>query len=113
MPEPLTHLYVHLVWSTWDRMPLLSAMIKPRVHVFLNGECRRIGALPIAIGGIDDHVHVLVRMPAALSVAALVKQLKGSSSHFVNHEIPKSGGFRWQGAYGAFTIVQAQRAGCP
>ena len=58
----------------------------------------------IAIGGMDDHVHLLVRVPAAVSAAALVKQLKGASSHMVNHEIEKPFGFRWQGGYGAFSV---------
>jgi len=58
----------------------------------------------IAIGGTEDHVHVLVRIPATISVADLVKQIKGSSSHMVNHSVPRWNGFKWQGAYGAFTV---------
>jgi REP element-mobilizing transposase RayT len=60
----------------------------------------------IAVGGVDDHVHLLVRLPSTVSIADAVKQLKGSSSHFANHEVEKSGGFRWQGSYGAFSISE-------
>ncbi len=63
-----------------------------------------MGAEMLSIGGTEDHVHLLARIPAALSVATLVKQIKGSSSHLVNHCGEASGVFKWQGAYGAFTV---------
>ncbi|HEY0015371.1 MAG TPA: transposase [Longimicrobium sp.] len=57
----------------------------------------------IAIGGIEDHVHVLLRLPATVAIATLVKQLKGSSSHLANHEVlPR--GFKWQGGYSASSV---------
>ena len=59
-----------------------------------------------AIGGIEDHVHVLVRYPPAVSISALVKQIKGASSHLVRQEVGLGGFFKWQGGYGAFSIAQ-------
>jgi len=53
---------------------------------------------------VEDHIHLLVRLPAAVSVAALVKQVKGASSHLVNHKLSVDAEFKWQGAYGAFTV---------
>ncbi len=58
----------------------------------------------MAIGGDVDHVHLLVRFPTTVSVATLLKEVKGASSHLVNHEITPADFFKWQGAYGAFTI---------
>lgn len=66
--------------------------------------CRNLKCEPISIGGIEDHVHLLVRLHPAVSVADLVKDVKGASSHLVNHVIQPGGNFRWQGAYGAFTL---------
>ena len=60
--------------------------------------------LVLGVNGAEDHVHVLARMHATTSVAELVKQLKGSSSHLIGHEIGLA--FRWQGYYGAFTVSQ-------
>jgi REP element-mobilizing transposase RayT len=60
----------------------------------------------LAVGGMDDHVHLLVRLPSTISIADAVKQLKGSSSHFANHEVEKSAAFRWQGSYGAFSVSE-------
>ncbi len=66
-------------------------------------EGARARAEIIAIGGVEDHVHVLLRLPATRSIADLVKQLKGSSSHLANHEVlPR--GFKWQGGYSASSV---------
>jgi putative transposase len=66
-------------------------------------EAARLKAEIIAIGGIEDHVHVLLRLPATISIAELVKQLKGSSSHLANHEVlPR--GFKWQGRFSAGSV---------
>jgi REP element-mobilizing transposase RayT len=66
--------------------------------------CEAMKCVTIAIGGIDNHVHLLVQLHPTTAVADLVKNIKGSSSHLVNHEIEPGSNFRWQGAYGAFTI---------
>jgi putative transposase len=96
--------YVHLVWATWDRLPMLPPGVRERVHNCLRGECARMGGDALAIGGIDDHVHLLVRLPPTVSLSAFVKQLKGASSHFANHEIKSNLTFKWQGGYGAFSV---------
>lgn len=101
-----TQLYLHLVWSTWDRLPLLGRDVRPRVFAAIHAECDRLRAIPIAIGGVDDHVHVLVRFPTTVTVARLVQQLKGSTSHLINHTGPGRDRLRWQGGYGAFTVAR-------
>ncbi len=96
--------FVHLVWGTWDRLPLLVGEVERGVYRALEGKCRELGADLVAIGGIEDHVHLLVRLPATLAVADLVKHLKGASSHLVTHRIAPDAFFKWQGAYGAFSV---------
>lgn len=107
MREPYTQLYVHIVWATWDRLPLLSSELEVIAYACIQAECCEMGADMLAIGGTEDHVHVVVRIPATLAVAALVKQIKGSSSHLINHAGVSSDFFKWQGAYGAFTVSKA------
>jgi REP element-mobilizing transposase RayT len=85
-------------------MPLLSEAVRAAVYACIRAECVELHAEVIAIGGTDDHVHLLVRLPAAVSVALLVKQVKGASSHLVNHKLTSESEFKWQGAYGAFTV---------
>ena len=102
--DPFTRLYVHLVWATWDRSPLITPEIRPRIYRCMGGEAPRLGCRVGAIGGIEDHVHVLVRTPATIAPAVLAKQLKGVSSHLMNHAIENPMGFRWQGSYGVFSV---------
>jgi REP element-mobilizing transposase RayT len=63
-----------------------------------------LGCTVVAIGGIEDHVHLLTGFPSTLAVADLIKQIKGSSSHLISHEIKPGEFFKWQGSYAAFTV---------
>ena len=85
--EPHTELYVHLVWATWDRLPMLTAELAPAVYACIQAECRELKVEVVEIGGLENHVHLLVRMHPAVSVATLAKQVKGASSHLVTHRL--------------------------
>lgn len=104
MRTPYTQLYVHLVWATWDRLPLITPEIEGRVYAALSEKCREHKCVPLAIGGIPDHVHILLQAHQTAAIATLVKELKGSTSHLVTHAVARGLPFRWQGAYGAFTV---------
>jgi REP element-mobilizing transposase RayT len=103
-----TELYLRLVWGTWDRLPLLTPDVQAPLYACIQAECKALGVEVLAIGGITDHVHLLVRIPPTISVAELVKQVKGSSSHLVTHRLPGGGTFKWQGGYGAFTVSTSE-----
>ena len=102
--SPYTELYLHLVWGTYGRLPLIPPEMQPRVYGVLAHQCHALGAEVIAIGGICDHVHVLVRFPTTISIAEFVGKVKGASSHFITHVLRSAEPFRWQGGYGAFTV---------
>ncbi len=104
MRRPNTKLCVHCVWSTADRLPLIQEAVEPQIVSAIAAKCVELKSTVIAIGGTRDHIHVLVAYPAALSVAKLVKEMKGASSHLMNHVIAPDEFFKWQGAYGAFTV---------
>jgi putative transposase len=106
MREPFTQLYVHLVWATWDRAPLLSPALMEHVDNVVRAECVRMRADVLAFNGVADHVHLLVRFPTTVAIAALVKQVKGVSSHLLGQHLRVP--FRWQGGYGAFTLSKSQ-----
>jgi putative transposase len=103
-------LYLHAVWATWKRLPLITPEIRPRVYASLAHHVQSLGGDVIAIGGIEDHVHVLARCPAAVSVADYVGKLKGGSSYFVTQILRHPEFFKWQGGYGAFSL---SRRGIP
>lgn len=96
--------YLHLVWGTWLRRRMLSSEARGRVYACIQADCQRLRCYPLAIGGTEDHVHLLVRMGTSVSIGGLVKQLKGSSSHLMNHQSDRRRGFRWQNGYGAFSV---------
>ena len=87
MRRPYTQLYVHLVWATWDRLPLILPTIEPRLYAAMAAKCDGLKCHPMAIGGIENHVHLLAGIPSTVTVADLVKGVKGSTSHLLNHAV--------------------------
>jgi REP element-mobilizing transposase RayT len=104
MRTSFTKLYVHLVWTTWDRLLLISPTIEARLYAAMVAKCIELNCEALEIGGVEDHVHLLVRFTSKITIADLVKEIKGSSSHLVTHEITPGEFFKWQGAYRAFTV---------
>jgi REP element-mobilizing transposase RayT len=70
----------------------------------MRAKCQEHGCAIVAIGGIADHVHLLVRLATTITIARLVAEVKGASSHLMNHEVYGDVAFKWQNGYGAFTI---------
>jgi REP-associated tyrosine transposase len=97
--------FVHVVWATWDRLPLLAPERKRQAYQAIGAKCLELQAELIALGGVEDHIHMLVRLPATLSIADLVKHVKGVSGHLLAVQAEADQEFfRWQGAYGAFSV---------
>ena len=97
-------IFIHLIWGTWDRLPLLTGDIERDVYRAIEAKCAQLDTEIVALGGVEDHVHLLVRLPAMLSVADLVKHVKGASSHLATHRLAPDQFFKWQGAYAAFSV---------
>lgn len=104
MRSNYTQLYIHYVWATWDRLPLITPDVQKLVYATIIKECEQLKCTVIAVGGVEDHIHLLIGFPPSLSVSDLIKQIKGSSSHFITHEFKPGEFFKWQGSYGAFTV---------
>jgi REP element-mobilizing transposase RayT len=85
-------------------MPLISEHIETELYAAIAKKCRQLECEPIAIGGTDDHIHLLVSLHTNISVSQLVKDVKGSSSHLINHKIRPNESFKWQGGYGVFSV---------
>ena len=96
-------LYVHAVWKTSRGRPLISAVIEPSVIRAIATKSLQLRCPPCAVGGTSDHMHMLARLHPSVSVARLVGEVKGASSHLVTHDLGVAF-FRWQSGYGAFTI---------
>lgn len=107
MRDTYHRLFVHAVWGTWDRLPLITPRVEAMVYADIRVECSKIKAELLEIGGIEDRIHVVVRIPPALSIADLLKQIKGASSHLTSHTNSADDFFKWQGAYAALTVSES------
>ena len=108
MRQPYTQLYLHLVWSTWDRMPLITPALRQPIYGCICEQVKKHRCEPLAVGGIDDHVHLLVRFQPMARISEVVQHAKGASSHLVTQVLDPGGFFKWQGYYGAFTVSKRQ-----
>jgi putative transposase len=102
-------IYHHLIWSTKRREPLLTPLIEMVVHSFLIDKAKSLGTEMLAINGMEDHVHLLVRLAPKQNISKFVKDLKGSSSHFLNevfegHGVESVIVFQWQPGYAVFSV---------
>jgi REP element-mobilizing transposase RayT len=106
-----THLslHYHIVFGTKDRMPLIHASWKARLHEYLGGTVRGLDGIPEAVGGVADHVHLLVGLKATHCLSDFVRELKKSATAWVHDEIPDGGKFAWQSGYAAFTVSASSR----
>ncbi|OLP17439.1 transposase [Leptolyngbya sp. 'hensonii'] len=104
MRENYTQLYIHCVWSTCDRLPIITPAIQTAIYAEIIRQCTQLKGTAIAVGGVVDHAHLLVGIPPTLCVSDLMKAVKGSSSHLVTHIIQPGEFFKWQGSYGAFSV---------
>jgi putative transposase len=98
--------YVHFVWATWDRQPLVTEGIERDVYRYISTVCEDDKCDVLAIGGMPDHVHLLVKLSSTISMAELMKHVKGGSSRFVSEDLKPGEWFKWQGHYGAFSLLR-------
>lgn len=100
--------YVHVVFSTKDRRNLINADLQCRLWAYLKGIAEHKGFEALAVGGTDNHLHVLLQLPATVTIAQAVQALKGNSSKWIHETFPENQSFSWQQGYGAFSIGVAR-----
>jgi REP element-mobilizing transposase RayT len=107
MPHTFSSLLVHCVFSTKYRRPAVSPELQPRLWAYIGGIAREHGMKALAVGGTGDHVHLLLLLPATMTLVTAMRQIKSGSSRWM-HETTGLPGFAWQEGYGAFSIGHAQ-----
>jgi len=98
----VARLFVHFVWTTQHRVPTIEPEHDARLHQLISDAAASVGCELMAVGNASDHVHVVVRVSAKVSIAALAQRLKGRTSYF--------GGWRWQRGYFAECVAQRDLA---
>jgi REP element-mobilizing transposase RayT len=101
-------LHYHLVFSTKNREPTIAKLWRARLHEYLGGTVAGLGGIPQGVGGIADHVHLLVGLKATHCLADFMRELKKSSSLWVHEQIHERG-FAWQQGYAAFSVSATAR----
>jgi putative transposase len=107
MSQSYAVLWYHLIFATKDRAPLLDRDLRGKVHGYLVGIVERLGGAARAIGGVEDHVHALIRLPQERSIAEAARVLKANSSKWIHAE-SASAQFAWQNGYAAFSVSLSQ-----
>ena len=104
MANTYTRLLYHCVWSTKNREPLIRKDIESKIWAYLAGIAQQNKMHALRIGGIENHVHLLIEIPKTLAIAEAAKKLKGGSSAWINSEKLTNTQFAWQDGYSAFTV---------
>ena len=107
MANTFTSLHYHITFSTKRRELWLAPIIEDRIWEYLGGIAKQNGMQPYRMGGIEDHVHLVVALPPTLSVSKGVQLLKGGSSKWIHETFPNMSGFAWQDGYGAFSVSKS------
>ena len=109
MADVKNRVSLHLVWTTYDRLPKLTPEVMEVVHQCVRAAGDALRCPVIAIGGVEDHLHVLVHFSTTVKIAVLTQEMKGYSSRVVNERFPERN-FKWQGGYGVFPVSPGVKA---
>ncbi len=101
-------IYIHVVWSTRERLPLVTSRIRRELYRYIWQVCEERSCKPHAIGGTEDHVHLLVQLSTVIPVSELVQAVKGGSSRYVTETLLPGEPFGWQGGYGVFSVSESE-----
>ncbi len=107
MPQSLSSILVHLVFSTKNREPYITAEIEPELHAYLAAVFRECHSPALIINGTTDHLHTLFTLSRTVTVAGLVEEVKKRSSKWAKTKGGLQRNFQWQTGYGAFSIGQS------
>ena len=108
MANTFTSLHYHVIFSTKNREPRIGQDIEQRVWSYLGGIARENDMKALLVGSVENHVHLLLGIPAALSLSKALQLIKGGSSVWLKENFPGMQGFAWQDGYAAFTVSRSQ-----
>lgn len=110
MANTFTCLRYHVVFSTKHRERWFQPDDYERLWAYLGGIARANELVPLLIGGVEDHVHMLLAIPPSMAISKALQQIKGGSSGWIKQNLSGCRGFSWQDGYGAFTVSKSQEA---
>jgi putative transposase len=111
MANTFINLHYHIIFGTKHREPFIKADFEERLWGYLGGIAKQNQSTPVAIGGVEDHVHLLLGLTANASVSTILQRIKGGSSVWAKDHLPGCTGFGWQDGYAAFSVSRSMVSG--
>jgi putative transposase len=108
MANSYTNILIHFIFSTKNREKIITEKFQERLHPYMGGIARENNMKALAIGGVEDYVHLLISLPPTLPIAKAIQLIKGGSSKWVHDTFPALKKFKWQQGYGAFSVSVSQ-----
>ncbi len=111
MGQSLVKNYIHIVFSTKHRAPLIDDAIENELHSYLGGICNKLECYAVRVGGYKDHIHILCMLSKKIALMKLVEEVKSHSSKWIKTKGEAYANFYWQDGYGAFSVNPANVGG--
>lgn len=108
MPQSLVKNYIHITFSTKNRLPLIQPSIKEELFSYLGGTSKELESQPLIVGGTNNHVHLLVNLSRKIALMSLIEKLKTHSSKWIKTKDSDFKDFYWQKGYGGFSVNPQQ-----
>lgn len=108
MSHSFTKLWIHAIWATKDRKELIDYSIEGKLYDYIGEQLTELGCPIRIINGMPDHIHILFLQNPQKTISDLIRQIKGSSSHFINQQELILEKFSWQNGYAAFSVSESQ-----
>lgn len=108
MGQSLAKNYIHIIFSTKHRMPLIKEPVQTDLYKYIGGICNNMECYPLKIGGYTDHVHILCLLSKKIALMKLLEETKSHSSKWMKTKGDALKQFYWQDGYGAFSVSPAQ-----
>ncbi len=108
MGQSLVKNYIHIVFSTKYRQPLIDSSIETELHAYLGGICNEMECHTLKVGGYTDHIHILCMLSKKIALVKLLEEVKKSSSKWIKTKGLQYRNFYWQDGYGAFSVSPNQ-----
>ena len=104
MGQSLVKNYIHIVFSTKHRQPMIHSSIEAELHSYLGGICNRLDCQVLKVGGFTNHIHILCMLSKRIALVKLMEELKSHSSKWIKTKGRDYENFYWQDGYGAFSV---------
>ena len=110
MPQSLANIHIHLIFSTKDRAPMINDIVRPHLHSYMATVLLNIHCPATLINSVEDHIHLLFKLPRTIALSKAVEEVKKSSSKWIKTQSPELSQFAWQRGYGAFSVSESNTA---